>query len=110
MLKSAISAKPKRAIHSPWKALGLLLSVVMLSLSLVACGTDNNTPGDTRTLDATAALSGATSSATETATSTTAPATTVPALTAAPATVGTATVTPLPATTTAPIAGQPTAA
>lgn len=83
----------------------MLLSVVMLSLSLIACGS-NSTTGDTRTLDATAAPSGATPSATETVASTTALATTDPALT----TASTATSTPLPATTTAAIAGQPATA
>lgn len=107
MLNSAISAKPNRTFQSAWKALGLLLSVVMLSLSLIACGSDSTT-GNTRTLDATAAP-GNTPSATETTASTVAPTATNPALTTAPAEVGTATVTPLPATTTAAIAGQPTA-
>src|SRR4051812_20042785 len=111
MLKSAISAKPVRAVHLNYKALGLLLSVVMMSLSLAACGSDS-TPSQTRTLDVTVAPSGASPSASDndTAASTTGAAATGPVLTSAPATVAPPTVTPLPATSTAPIAGQTTAA
>lgn len=111
MLKSAISAKPVRAVHLNSKALGLVLSVVMVSLSLAACGSSDSTPSQTRTLDVTI-VSGVSPSVSDsdTASPTAAAATTGPVQTAAPATVVPPTVTPLPATTTAAIAGQTTAA
>lgn len=111
MLKSVLSIKSSRATRLSWNYLGLILSTVLLSVSLAACGSETPT-SDVRSLDTTIPPGAATSAAAVEATPTVttgAEATTAGATTAAPAT-GAATVTPLPATTTAALAGQPTAA
>lgn len=106
MLKTVVGIKSSRTVHLSRNLLGLLLSTILLSLSLVACGGDTPT-GDTRTLDTTIPP-GTTAAGAVTAAPTTAAAPVTPTIEATAA--NPATVTPLPATTTAAIAGQPTAA
>jgi 2-alkenal reductase len=109
MLKSVVSVKSSRTIRLSWNYLGLILSTVILSISLAACGSETPT-GDVRTLDTTIPPGATTTSAEVAATpAVTTAGATVAATTAAPETTP-ATVTPLPATTTAAIAGQQAAA
>lgn len=93
----------------------MLLTAVLLSLSLAACGSGDTPTGDTRTLDTTIPPVATTSASAPTTTTgvttgaaTTAAGDTATATTPSPAATP-ATVTPLPATSTAAIAGQPTA-
>lgn len=102
MLKTVVRVKSSRTVRLSRNSLGLLLSTILLSLSLAACGSDTPT-SDTRILDMTIAP-GATAAGSTGATPT------VTANAATTAAANPATVTPLPATITAAIAGQPTAA